>query len=373
LNKPAARRDSAAYSALSPEIFRPGAAPGIEPHELELLGSTGQKVHVAVVDYGPDECDFRQIDDVQAFIPTHRPDWSQVRWIRVTGLTDMAVIRGIAEKYELHPLAIEDLLHLGQRPKVEDYTASKEHSGRLFVVAQLVRRLDEKLRSDQISFFLGRRTLISFQEREETLFDAIDHRIRTKNSRIRLNDASFLLYSLLDAIVDHFFPVLEELSTRLEDLEESVFAGRDPQVLKDIHQGKRELILLRRTAWPMRELINQLHRDNHEGLSDTTRTYMRDVYDNLIQVLDLLETYREFLNSLTETYLSAVSQRLNDIVKTLTIISTIFVPLTFFAGVYGMNMPIPENESEWSYPLFWGFCLVVAAGMIGMFRRRGWI
>jgi magnesium transporter len=370
---PTEDKEASLFSALCPDTSRAGAAPGIEPHELSLLPTTVRDTTVTCVDYGAQECAFLEVEDIHGFLAAHRPEWSVVRWIRITGLTDMTVIRAVAEKYELHPLAIEDLLHLGQRSKVEDYTASEGHPGRLFVVAQLVRRLGDDLRTDQMSFFLGRRTLISFHERPETIFDSIDHRIRTEDSRLRRNDASFLLYSLLDAIVDHFFPVLEELSGRLEDLEETVLAGGNPEVLKGIHRTKRELVLLRRNAWPMRELINQLHRDNHEGVSDTTRTYMRDIYDNLIQILDLLETYRELITSLTETYLSTVSQRLNDIVKTLTIISTIFVPLTFFAGVYGMNMPIPENESEWSYPLFWGFCAVVVGGMLYMFRRRGWL
>ncbi|RYU58584.1 magnesium/cobalt transporter CorA [Methylolobus aquaticus] len=370
---PSSDEESVGLAALWPDTSRTGAAPGIETHELSLIGSGPSDVRVSCVDYGLDDCAFQAIDDVNAFVAGHRPEWSAVRWIRVSGLTDMGVIRAIAEKYALHPLAIEDLLHLGQRPKVEDYPASPEHPGRMFIVAQLVRWVGGVLRTEQMSFFLGRRTLISFHPREEDLFDQIDHRLRSRNSRLRRHDASFLLHALLDAIVDQFFPVLEGFSARLEELEETVLVGGKPEVLRDIHRAKHDLVLLRRTAWPMRELVSQLHRDHHEGLSETTRTYMRDVYDNLIQILDLLETYREFLTSLTETHLSTVSQRLNDIVKTLTIISTIFVPLTFFAGVYGMNMPIPENESEWSYPLFWGFCFVLVGGMLYMFRRRGWL
>lgn len=352
---------------------RLGAPPGIEPHELSQFGVPGNDSAVTCLDYSPADISVRPVEDISAFLKDHRPEWSTVRWVAVEGLTQMEVIRSLAEKYELHPLAIEDLLHLGQRPKAEDYAASEEHVGRLFIVAQLVRRFGNDLRTDQISFFLGRRTLISFQEHKEDLFAAIRHRIETKDSRLRRNDASFLLYSLLDAMVDHFFPLIEEISTRLEDLEESVLDGGSSVLLREIHRTKRDLTLLRRVAWPMRELISQLHRDPHESLSETTRTYLRDLYDNLVQILDLLETYREFVNSLTETYMSTVSQRLNDIMKTLTIISTIFVPLTFFAGIYGMNMPIPENEWPWSYPLFWLFSLTVAGLMLYLFRRRGWL
>lgn len=365
--------ESVGIGALLPDTSRTGKAPGIEHDELTQLGSSDKEVTVTCIDYSPSQVELREVEDIPDFLSRHRPEWSSVRWISIEGLTNMEVIRGFAEKYELHPLAVEDVLHLGQRSKVEDYPASEEHPGRLFIIAHRVRMQGSEPRTEQISFFLGRKTVISFQEGPGELFAPIVHRIQSKDSRIRRNDASFLLYSLLDAIIDQFFPVMERISACLEELEDAVLGGNNSTLLKQIHHTKRNLTILRRVAWPMRELINQLVRDAHECLSDTTRTYLRDLYDNLLQVLDLLETYREFVTSLTETYMSAVSQRLNDIMKTLTIISTIFVPLTFFAGVYGMNMPIPENESGWAYPLFWLFSLTLAAVMLYLFRRRGWL
>lgn len=365
--------DGAGIATLLPDTSRAGKAPGIEPHELSALQSSAEGVTVTCIDYAIEHCEVSEITDISTFLRAHRPEWSAVRWISIQGLSDMEVIRGFAEKYDLHPLAIEDVLHLGQRSKAEDYPASDEHPGRLLIIAHPIRMRGQDLRAEQISFFLGRKTVISFQQCNGDLFSAIVHRIRNRDSRLRGNDASFLLYSLLDAIVDEYFPVMEQISSRLEDLEDAVLDGNNAGLLRQIHQTKRNLTILRRVAWPMRELINQLARDSHEGVSDTTRTYLRDLYDNLFQVIDLLETYREFVTSLTETYMSSVSQRLNDIMKTLTIISTIFVPLTFFAGVYGMNMPIPENESEWAYPLFWIFSLTLVAGMLYLFRRRGWI
>jgi len=364
---------SGRIATLLPDTSRTGKAPGIEPHELAGLQGSVEEVVVTCIDYSAERCEIRAIDDLAGFLGTHRPAWSAVRWISIQGLGDMEVIRGFAEKYDLHPLAIEDVLHLGQRSKAEDYPASEEHPGRLLIIAHSIRMRAKDLRPEQISLFLGRRTLISFQQSESDLFAPIVHRIQNRDSRLRGNDASFLLYSLLDAVVDEYFPVMEQISTRLEELEDAVLAGKNSALLKEIHHTKRNLTILRRVAWPMRELINQLARDTHECLSDTTRTYLRDLYDNLFQVIDLLETYREFVTSLTETYMSAVSQRLNDIMKTLTIISTIFVPLTFFAGVYGMNMPIPENESEWAYPLFWIFSLTLVMAMLYLFRRRGWL
>lgn len=350
----------------------PGKSPGIEPHELSQFPSSHEQVNVICVDYSSEKVQVQDVQDIGDFLSRHRPDWSAVRWIRIEGLTDMAVIRAFAEKYELHPLAIEDVMHLGQRPKAEDYPASAEHPGRLFVVAQLVEMKDDQLQHEQISFFLGRKTLVTFHERCGTEFIPILQRIQTRDSRLRRSDVSFLLYCLLDAIVDHMFPMLERVSGRLEQLEDAVLVGKETRVLQEIHQLKQALTTLRRVVWPLRELIFNLHREAHECLSETTRTYLRDVYDHLVQVLDLLETHREFINSLTELHMSIVSNRLNDIMKTLTIINTIFVPLTFLAGVYGMNMTIPETNFSGFYVIFWGFSLVTAGGMLAWFWRRGW-
>lgn len=365
--------DNVGIGALLPDTSRTGKAPGIEHHELTQAPRAAREGTVTCIDYSPSQIEILEVADIPAFLGRHRPEWSSVRWIRIQGLSDLELIRGFAEKYDLHPLAVEDVLHLGQRAKAEDYPASEEHPGRLLIIAHQVHLSNDNLRTEQISFFLGRNTVISFQECKGELFAPIVHRLQSKDSRLRRNDASFLLYSLLDAIVDEFFPVMEYTSSLLEELEDAVLVGDGTSLLKRIHRTKRNLTILRKMAWPTRDLINQLARDAHVGLSDTTRTYLRDLYDNLIQVIDLLETYREFATSLTETHMSAVSQRLNDIMKTLTIISTIFVPLTFFAGVYGMNMPIPENESAWAYPLFWVFSLALAVLMLYLFRRRGWL
>jgi magnesium transporter len=221
--------------------------------------------------------------------------------------------------------------------------------------------------------FLGRTTLLTFQDVHRTDLDPVRQRILTAGSRLRENDASFLLYVLLDGIVDGYFPLLERYSERLDDLEEELLDRPSQGMLQQIHAIKRELMLVRRAAWPMRELIANLQRDKHECLSDTSQTYLRDVYDHCGQIIDLIETYREVASAIAETYISVVSNRTNDIVKVLTIIGTIFIPLTFLAGVYGMNMPIPENQSSLAYPLFWGVCIAVAGGMLLWFRRRGWM
>ncbi len=367
-----ALRRTDTVSMLRQSVPAAGTAPGIEPHELSQLPTTRGKVTITCIDYCPEQVRIQEVQDVWEFLAHHRPEWSAVRWINIDGTTDMNVVRAFAEKYELHPLAIEDVVHLGQRPKAEDYPASEEHPGRLFVVAQMVELGNEGLRSEQVSLFLGRKTLVTFQERKSEIFFGVHQRIKTKDSRLRRSDVSFLFYCLLDAMVDRFFPILEDASKRLDDLEEKVFTGADRDFLHEIHDFKRDLTMLRRVAWPMRELIAALHRERHECLSETTYTYLRDVYDHVVQVLDLVETYRELASALTETHVSTVSNRMNDIMKTLTIISTIFVPLTFLAGVYGMNMPIPENDLPWTYPVFWLVAFSAAGSMLYWFRRRGW-
>jgi magnesium transporter len=348
-----------------------GTEAGFDPSELMQLPSVKGSGRVTCIDYCPERYRVEEVPSLPDFLMRHRPEWSAVRWINVHGLEDMEAIRAIAEKYELHPLAIEDVLST-QRPKLEDYPGSGEHPGRLFLVARVIRVSGRRLVSKQISFFLGRHTLITFQDTRGGLFHHVRQRIRTTGSRIRSNDVSFLLYSLLDAIVDDFFPLLEGCAERIQRLERRVLARPTRKLLARIHRLRNDIMTIRRVAWPMRELILELRREEHECFSENTRTYLRDVYDHILIVFELIESYRDVLSTLTETYMSSVSNRMNDIMKTLTIISTIFVPLTFLAGVYGMNMPIPENEFRWSYPIFWGVSLSVIFFMVWWFRRRHW-
>jgi magnesium transporter len=206
------------------------------------------------------------------------------------------------------------------------------------------------------------------------VFDPVRQRIRTAGSQLRRNDASFLAYSLLDAIVDSCFPILESFGDRLEDVEDEVLSRPSQHTIQEIHRVKRELLLVRRAMWPMREVLGRLQRDPHECFSEVTQTYVRDVYDHVVQLIDLIETYREVANGLTETYMTAISNRMNEVMKVLTIIGTIFIPLTFLAGVYGMNFRhLPELDWWWGYPLFWLICFVLAGSMIAWFRRRGWL
>jgi magnesium transporter len=344
------------------EDRRLGQKPGIEPGPIKITS----------IDYGPDQVQLRTIDNLPEFIDHHRPEWSRVRWINVDGLGDMTVIHAFAQKYDLHPLAVEDLLTPGQRPKLEAY-GDDAHQPRVFMVMRMIQLVDGKLESEQIGIFLGRTTVLTFQETSGDTWDAIRQRIQIAGSRLRQNDASFLAYSLLDAIVDRGFPVLEHYGDQLNDLEERVLEDPDRTLMGRIHQVKRDLLVLRRAMWPLREVVNGMLRENHVCVSDATRTYLRDVYDHIIEIIDIIETYREVATALTESYMTSVSQRMNEVMKLLTIIGTIFIPLTFLAGVYGMNLPIPEAHWQWSYPAFWIICVVVAGGMMLWFRRKGWL
>ena len=351
----------------------PGTAAGIETSELGQLADGSGPVTVTCIDYCPDQVEIHEIDDLREFLGRHRPAWAHVRWINVDGLGRMDVIKALAEKYGLHPLAIEDVVRTHERAKAEDYPGHEDQPGRLFIVARTIDRRDGLLHSDQLSMFLGRTTLLTFQGAHPQDFAPIRQRISTPESRIRENDASFLLYVLLDGIVDGYFPALERYSEWLGELEEDVLERPSQSTLQQIHRVKRELLTIRRAAWPPRELIGHLQRERHETLSPTAQTYLRDVQDHCVQIIDLIESYREIASSQAETYISVVSNKTNDVVKVLTIIGTIFIPLTFLAGVYGMNMPIPENGSPLAYPLFWLVCVVVATSMVVWFRRRGWL
>ncbi len=352
----------------------PGSAAGIELHELVAVPGEPVSARITCVDYSPEKVELQEVRDLPAFIAAHCPEWSAVRWINVDGIGDLGVIRAFAEKYHLHPLAIEDVLHVPQRPRVQAYEAEGEFQARLFVIVREMQLREGQLHTEQVSIFVGHKTVLTFQETAGDVWDPVRLRIRTAGSQLRRADASFLAYSLIDSVVDHAFPILEEFGDRLEDLEDRVLQRPSQDTIQEIHRVKRELLLVRRAMWPMREVLQRMQRDPHECFSEITRTYIRDVYDHAIQIIDIVETYREIATGLTETYMTAISNRMNEIMKVLTIMGTIFIPLTFFAGVYGMNFHhFPELEWPYAYPLFWAICLATAGGMVAWFRRRGWL
>jgi len=358
-------------------LFRraqPGEVPGIEPSQLGTMPSK-PGVAVTCIDYCPEQARVEEVSDLAEFIGRHRPEWSAVRWINVDGLSDLGVVRALAEKYGLHPLAIEDVLHLPQRPKADAFEDDGQYQARLFVVARMLELREGQLHTEQVSIFVGHHTVLTFQEEPGgDIWDPIRQRIRTAGSQLRRTDASFLAYSLIDAVVDQAFPILEHLGDRLEEIEDRVLSSPSQSTIQEIHRLKRELLLLRRTMWPTREVIHHLRRESHECFSEVTRTYLGDVYDHSVQIIDIVETYREMATGLTETYMTSVSNRMSEVMKVLTVIGTIFIPLTFLAGVYGMNFRyLPGLEWRYGYAVFWGVCMAGALGMVIWFRRRRWL
>ncbi len=354
---------------------RPGAAPGIEHDEITSLpGGEGRTV-IKCTDYSAGKYQAQEIDNLDEFLDLHRPDWTAVRWVSVEGLSDMHVIQTLATKYNLHPLAVEDLLHLSQRPKIELYGGEEsEYQARLFIVTRALHLKEGSLQHEQISMFLGHNTLLTFEEVSSDIWEPIRQRIKSKGSRLRSTDASFLAYSLLDAILDRCFPILEYYGDKAEYLDEQILERWERTTIHDIHQLKRDLLLLRWAVWPMREVISVMKRETHECVGDTTRVYLSDLHDHVVQVIEIIETYREIASDLTETYMSALSNRMNEVMKLLTLTGTIFIPLTFLAGVYGMNFHhFPELDQVWAYPAFWGVCVLVVVLMILFFHRRGWL
>ena len=297
----------------------------------------------------------------------------QVLWVDVTGLADIGVIEKIGSAFDIHRLALEDVVNVHQRPKAE---AFDDH---VFIVARMLVP-GRGTETEQVSFFLGENYLITFQERPGDCFDPVRNRLEAGRGRIRQAGADFLGYALIDTIVDGFYPVLEHYGEAVEKLEDEVIARPDAEQVNAIHTIKRDLLALRRAVWPTREMVNGLIRDESPFMKEPTRIYLRDCYDHTIQLMDIVETYREIASGLLDVYLSSMSARMNEIMKVLTIIATIFIPLGFIAGLYGMNfdpdaspLNMPELRFYYGYPMAIGIMVAVAAGLIVYFWRKGWL
>jgi magnesium transporter len=299
-----------------------------------------------------------------------------VSWIDIEGFGNAETWEKLNQVFQLHPIALEDIVNVPQRPKVEEYD---DH---LVVIARMVTLVEASdiFLSEQISFVLGKNYLLTVQEESDyDCLEGVREGIRTSKGTIRRQGADYLLYSLLDAIIDGVFPILEIYGELIQDLEGEVVANPTPKTLEKINTIKRDLLTIRRTLWPQRDTINSLIRDGNELIHDEVRIYLRDCYDHTIQIIDMVETYREIASSLTDIYLSSVSNRMNEIMKILTIISSIFIPLTFIAGIYGMNFNtekspynMPELNTYWGYVVVWIVMLMIAIAMIIFFARKGW-
>jgi magnesium transporter len=293
-----------------------------------------------------------------------------VNWLNIYAGKQVRILEAIGSQLNIHPLVLEDILNTNQRPKVEDY------GDYLFIELNMLSWDDETshINAEQISLLLGANYLITFQENEGDVFDSVRKRLREGKSRLSKEGPDYLAYSLIDAVVDNYLLVFEYQGEAIEELEEELVTDPDEDTLHAIHDLKRELIYLRKSVWPLRETISNLERGESRIFQPATLIYLRDVYDHVIQVIDTVETFREMASGMLDIYLSSVSNRMNEIMKVLTIISTIFIPLSFVVGLYGMNFKyMPELGWKWGYPMVWGVILIIVAGMVYYFQRKKWL
>ncbi len=345
--------------------------PGSPPGTLVAPAEEAIPPGIRMIAYGPERIEERPLATLSEL---DRPATAfEVTWIDIQGLGDLEVMRALGQRFGLHPLVLADIVNAHQRPKVEAY---EEH---LFIVLRMP-HLDDDLWTEQLSLIVGRDFILTLQERPGDCFDPVRARLRQDKSRMRTLGADYLAYALLDTLIDSYFPVLEHFGEALETLEREVVEQPDPGLVPRIHSLKRDLLELRRTLWPMREIMGHLLRDEATFIGAATRVYLRDCADHVFQLMDMLEIDREVASGLMDLHLSSVSLRTNEIMKVLTIIATIFIPLGFIAGVYGMNFKpdvspfnMPELDWYFGYPFALGLMLAVALGLLGYFRRKGWI
>lgn len=313
----------------------------------------------------------RAVTDVDA-LP--KPGENEKLWLDVRGLGTVALLAKVGASFGVHKLALEDIVNVPQRPKVEVYEHDGRHDHFLFVFRSVAPHEDDEIKLEQISVVLGQRCVLTFQETHDDTLAPIRARLAEPGRPIRKNGADYLAYAVLDAVVDGYYPVLERIAEQLEALEERIIRRPTPRTLRKLQRSKRTLLLLRRSVWPQREALAQLLREPSPLIAAETRVFLRDIHDHCVQIADVVESYRDLVTELTNTYLSVVSNRMNEIMKVLTIMASIFIPLTFMAGIYGMNFDsMPELHLRWAYPALLGAMLLTAGAMLVFFWRRGWI
>lgn len=340
----------------------PGAAPGTITH---IGRKRVDSIDIRIYDYNESRVSTAQTKSPDECLRYR--DNGAVTWFRVTGLHDTETIKTLLDGFGIHPLIQEDVVNTGQRPKVEVYDRQ------VFMVLKAIRVTDEKIEYEQISIVLGKDFVFSFQESDYPVFSAIENRIQYENTRLRRKGSDYTAYALIDIVADYYFAALDEMSSQIDLIEDALLLNTDRDHLVNIHNLKRELSRFRKKVWPLRDSLNTLLRDDNELIRDETKLFIRDVYDHVIQVIDSLDNYREIVTSLHDMYMTNISNKMNEVMQVLTIIATIFIPLTFIAGVYGMNFEyMPELAWKWAYPATWSIMLLITGGMILYFKRKRW-
>lgn len=354
---------------MSKYVSRYARKVGLPPGSLiPFTDQLGEKVSISLIDYAGSRITENSKATIKdCLISLESPE---VTWINIHGTHDVQTVEALGRHFGLHPLMLEDIVTTGQRAKLDDYKKS------IFIVLSLLKYNEEKnqIEEEQISIILGSNYVISFEEAAADIFDPVRERIRKKNSRITQRGADYLCYALIDCVVDYTFLVLEKMDNRIEQLEKRLLENQTDAVMRDIQHVKRDIILLRKSVWPLRELVNRFRRLESPLVTDATKLYMQDVYDHTIQVIDTIESLRDVSSGLLDIYLSNINLHMNEIMKVLTIVATLFVPLTFLASIYGMNFDnMPELHYKWGYFILLGVMASLLLVMLFLFRRKKWI
>ncbi|UCE06057.1 MAG: magnesium/cobalt transporter CorA [bacterium] len=342
---------------------------GLPPGTLVHIGKRKvEKVKITYVQYDKTKFQEKEVQTLDECFPVKKKP--VFTWINIDGLHQIEIIDKLGKQLNIHSLLLEDIVNTDQRPKIElfeDY---------LFIVMKMLyyNKKNKNIESEQIGFILNSNLVISFQEKETDVFDNIKERMKNSKSRIRQKGTDFLVYVLMDAIVDNYFIVLEKLEQEIELLDEELMINPKTEIFNSIHKLKREMIMMHRSIWPLREVISRLEKGEFSLIHESTIIYLRDVYDHIIQIIETNDIFREIVTDMLDTYLSSVSNRMNEIMKVLTMIATLFMPLTFIAGIYGMNFKyMPELEWRWGYFSIIFIMLVITTGMITYFRKKKWL
>jgi magnesium transporter len=348
--------------------YRQSQKAGLVPGSAVFIGKQKQEnVHITVMDYDPINFEFRDCDTIEEIYPYK--DKESITWINVYGLHETEIINKIAEKFNIHSLVTEDILNTKHQPKYEMY------DDYIFFIIKMIRYNKEKdeLDIEQMSLILLNNFVICFQEHKSDVFHALQERIKSSHGRIRKSGADYLSYSILDTIIDNYFFVIEGLDERVDELEKEALEAK-AESMREINTFKQLVVRLRKNIWPVREMLNNLLRDESPFFKESTLPFLRDIYDHALKVIDSLDTYRESVVGVMDIYMSATSFKMNEIMKVLTIISTIFIPLSFLAGLYGMNFEVmPELKWKWGYFALLGFMAVTFVSMLFYFKRKNWI
>ncbi|MDD2206821.1 MAG: magnesium/cobalt transporter CorA [Aminobacterium sp.] len=343
---------------------------GLPPGTLIHVGEKREgEVGLHLIHYGTDVLEEKSLSNFTEY-ENKEIKTEGIEWLDVVGLHDTALIEQIGKKFSIHPLALEDILNTEQRPKIDEYDDF------LYIVLKML-DLDEEtgaLTIEQVSFILKENLVISFQERKGDVFDSVRERIRNTAGRFRKLGADYLLYALMDSVVDNYFVILEKIGEQVEETEELLLTHPDQETVRSIYRMKRELLTLRHAVWPLREAVSSIRKTEHILVQSQTQTYFSDLYDHVIQNIDTVENFRETVSGMLDLYLSSISNRMNEVMRVLTVIATLFIPLTFIVGVYGMNFKyMPELEWHWGYPFVWILMACIALVMMYWFKRKKWL